>query len=145
MFSLICASINRWVNNREAGDLRRYRAHYDVIVMCINPSTARNAWVHTQHCSYWCTGARAPCHQYPQYSVNTHCIGAVANKNIRVIGNNIGKLNKVKQWPIISRVNGPFTRRNVVLYAAQTPIRRIRCTGLPVKWIKWWYLPPGNR
>ena len=23
----------RWVNNREAGDLRRYRAHYDVIVM----------------------------------------------------------------------------------------------------------------
>ena len=25
--------INRWVNTREAGDLRRYRAHYDVIVM----------------------------------------------------------------------------------------------------------------
>ena len=24
---------NSWVNNREAGDLRRYRAHYDVIVM----------------------------------------------------------------------------------------------------------------
>ena len=23
----------RWVNNREAGDLRRYRGHYDVIVM----------------------------------------------------------------------------------------------------------------
>ena len=33
MFSLIRAWINRWVNNREAGDLRRYRAHYDVIVM----------------------------------------------------------------------------------------------------------------
>ena len=33
MFSLICVWINRWVNNREAGDLRRYRAHYDVIVM----------------------------------------------------------------------------------------------------------------
>ena len=25
--------INGWVNNREAGDVRRYRAHYDVIVM----------------------------------------------------------------------------------------------------------------
>ena len=25
--------INGWVNNREAGDLRRHRAHYDVIVM----------------------------------------------------------------------------------------------------------------
>ena len=33
MFSLICARINDWVNNREAGDLRRYRGHYDVNVM----------------------------------------------------------------------------------------------------------------
>ena len=33
MFSLICDWINGWVNNREAGDLRRYRAHYDVTVM----------------------------------------------------------------------------------------------------------------
>ena len=33
MFSLICVWINDWVNNREAGALRRYRAHYDVIVM----------------------------------------------------------------------------------------------------------------
>ena len=33
MFSLISAWINGWVNNREAGDLRHYRAHYDVIVM----------------------------------------------------------------------------------------------------------------
>ena len=33
MFSLICVWINGWENNREAGDLRRYRAHYDVIVM----------------------------------------------------------------------------------------------------------------
>ena len=33
MFSVICVWINGWENNREAGDLRRYRAHYDVIVM----------------------------------------------------------------------------------------------------------------
>ena len=25
--------MNDWVNNREAGDLRRYHAHYGVIVM----------------------------------------------------------------------------------------------------------------
>ena len=37
MFSLICASINGWVNNGEAGDLRRHRAHYDGIVMCLCP------------------------------------------------------------------------------------------------------------
>ena len=33
MFSLISARINGWVNNGEAGDLRRHRAHYGIIVM----------------------------------------------------------------------------------------------------------------
>ena len=40
-FSLICVWINGWVNNREAGDLRRHRAHYDVIVM-------GSGWIFTQ-------------------------------------------------------------------------------------------------
>ena len=34
MFSLIYAWMNDWVNNRDAGDLRRQHGHYDVIVMC---------------------------------------------------------------------------------------------------------------
>ena len=33
MLSLICAWTNDWVNDRQAGDLRRRRAHYDVNVM----------------------------------------------------------------------------------------------------------------
>ena len=33
MFSLICAWINAWVNNRVSGDLRRHRNRYDVTVM----------------------------------------------------------------------------------------------------------------
>ena len=33
MFSLMCVWINGWVNTRQAGDLRRYRGHYDVIIM----------------------------------------------------------------------------------------------------------------
>ena len=33
MFSLICVWLKGWVNNREAGGLIHYRAHYDVIVM----------------------------------------------------------------------------------------------------------------
>ena len=33
MFSLILAWTNVWANNGDAGDLRRHRAHYDVIVM----------------------------------------------------------------------------------------------------------------
>ena len=35
IFSLICAWVNGWVNHREAGDLRRQRAHYDVIEMYV--------------------------------------------------------------------------------------------------------------
>ena len=33
MFSLICVWTNGWANNRDAGDLRRHRAHYDVTVV----------------------------------------------------------------------------------------------------------------
>ena len=33
MFTLICVWISDWINNREAGDLRRHLGHYDVTVM----------------------------------------------------------------------------------------------------------------
>ena len=36
MFSLLCVWINGWVNNREAGDLRRYHAHYDITVTSLS-------------------------------------------------------------------------------------------------------------
>ena len=35
MLYLICAGINGWVNNREAGDMRRHQAHNDVTVMVV--------------------------------------------------------------------------------------------------------------
>ena len=35
MFSLICVWTNDWENTRNAGDLRRHRVHYDVIVMFV--------------------------------------------------------------------------------------------------------------
>ena len=45
MFSLICVWKNGLVNNREAGDLRRYRAHYDVTVMRqVNVAWVYNCW-----------------------------------------------------------------------------------------------------
>ena len=40
IFSLISAWINDGVNNREAGDLRRHRAHYDVTIMDFTPFSA---------------------------------------------------------------------------------------------------------
>ena len=36
MFTLICVRVNGCVNNREAGDLRRYCAHYGVTIMTYN-------------------------------------------------------------------------------------------------------------
>ena len=46
MFSLICVWINSWVNNREAGDLIHYRAHYDVTVM-------QKQWKHISNQITW--------------------------------------------------------------------------------------------
>ena len=46
MFSLICAWMDGWVNNREAGDLRCNRAHYDVTVMFI--------WQQSYNSVWWC-------------------------------------------------------------------------------------------
>ena len=53
MFSLICVWINGWENNREAGDLRRHHAHYDVIVMLQGALMMQFnvSWYHTQHCN----------------------------------------------------------------------------------------------
>ena len=47
MFSLICVWTNGWVdlNHDEAGDLRRHRGHYDVIVMFV-ACFAMIPWVH---------------------------------------------------------------------------------------------------
>ena len=45
MCSLICTRINSWVNNREAGHLRRHRAHYDVIVMVKSKNDFISDWV----------------------------------------------------------------------------------------------------
>ena len=60
MFSLICVWINDWVNNREAGDLRRYRTHYDVIVMLaekhfytIRKLCSVDIWNHHHFCDYY--------------------------------------------------------------------------------------------
>ena len=49
----------------------------------------------SQHCGYWCPGAKAPGHQYPQCWLNIHCIGPVSYKNIAHKVNSIRKLNHI--------------------------------------------------
>ena len=49
MFSLIWASVNAWVNNLEASDLRCHHAHYDVSVMfCFVLSVLTDTNMHHQ-------------------------------------------------------------------------------------------------
>ena len=43
MFSLFCAWTNGWVNNRDGGDLRRYRTHDDVTVTMLLVAGLRSA------------------------------------------------------------------------------------------------------
>ena len=55
MFSLICAWIKGWVNNGGAGELRRHRSHYDVIVMgfAYGWKWASSNWINITH--WWTT------------------------------------------------------------------------------------------
>ena len=68
MFSLISVWINGWVNNREAGDLRRHRGHYDASIMSCSPikflrlneivrSVLNNTCDRREHAIFWLFGA----------------------------------------------------------------------------------------
>ena len=76
----------------------------------MKPPCTGNAWVHTQHCSYWCPDAKAPGHQYPQYWLDIDSIGAVSYRNITVIWNNI------KRQDYILKKNPHFLRFNSNLH-----------------------------
>ena len=55
MFSLISAWINGWVNNREAGDLRRHRANCNVTVMSDITAVSVKIWCPcTPNVKVWC-------------------------------------------------------------------------------------------
>ena len=66
MFSLIWVWINDWVNNREAGDLRRYRAHYEVTVMplCDRATSSRWLQMSSQHDDCRCNRRQAICSRH---------------------------------------------------------------------------------
>ena len=49
MFSLIFVGLKGWINNREAGDLRRYRVHYNVTVMMFQLLASSGYW----NSRYW--------------------------------------------------------------------------------------------
>ena len=84
MFSLICAWIKNWVNNREAGDLRCHRAYYDVIlkswhhgswifiqdILYIKKALPRRKSHGGQCCLFIALAATLPCHIFAIAPVN---------------------------------------------------------------------------
>ena len=76
MVSLIYAWINDWVNNHEAGNLRRHRGHYDVNVMpwkrahntvLSETDEANCSWLHQcHHCDIQCHSALVKILQRPR-------------------------------------------------------------------------------
>ena len=61
IFSLIWARINGWVNSREAGDLKRHRTHYDVIVMYQHGLSEIMAWISDNNCCFLWVVITHPC------------------------------------------------------------------------------------
>ena len=82
VFSLICAWINGWVNNRQAGDLRRYRTHYNAIIMVSFAMDYSCRYHHlTPARSYWCVEQRyesslhlkmVSCFSIPNFDINQY-------------------------------------------------------------------------
>ena len=73
MFSLICTRINGWVNNSDAGDLRRHRFHYDVTVM--SGTWLYQDWQILQKLIWWAP-LEWKCHDMisVEYHSASHCL-----------------------------------------------------------------------
>ena len=92
-FSLICAWINGWVTNREAGDLRRHYAHCNIIVMnhwwMINQQHRKLKSKHYSECPTSCvTNECGP--NKPEYDIQS-CTKATFVKHTNNISLNMTK------------------------------------------------------
>ena len=90
MISFICAWINTWVNNRMAGDLRRHRAHYGVIVMTMNSFIGFSADMCNHHERNWVVNNR---------------LSPLITDVLRSVGL-MDKLSLTKLYPVINRNKG---------------------------------------
>ena len=132
-FSLICAWINAWVNNHEAGDLRRHRAHYDAIVMMISNPMRRMFFLHIT-----CGNIGSHRHLPPAAITGTngivtyHLIKALQSADryryIPCTGTLFLKV-VVFSWPLLL-----FTKRTDVLpqYLVKSRSREIRVYTFPI-------------
>ena len=117
-----CAKISHYIHDYQwhfLTDSKWQMGSYKVLwhLKCL-PVTAENAWSHSQHCGYWCPGAKAPGHQYPQCLLSIYCTTQGSYKNITFTANNT-KNSKVhfekKRIPRCFRVN-----RTVMIATSKT-------------------------
>ena len=151
MISLICAWIHGWVNNREAGNLRRYRDHYDVIVM----NTFRVV-------SYWLASIKIYNLKSFQWRHNGHdgvsnhqphdCL---LNRLFRYRSKKTSKpaslafVRGIHGWPVNSPHKGPVTRKmfpfdDVIMSRCSRSLVQITVTTAAVTVINT-ILPSHNR
>ena len=99
MLSLICAWINGLVNNREAGDMRRHGAHYDVILMSLMLSHGLQS-VASQACvvqMHW-TNIIHP--RKPSFVITPAAFVDIANRYLYICSNEIHHIS-LKQLHLI--------------------------------------------
>ena len=101
MLSLICTWINGWVNNREAGDLRRHRAHSDVTVMM---------FAHYQtHYTDVITGTIAS--QITSLTIVYSIVHSGTDQRKHQSSASLAFVLGIHRWPVESPHKGPVTRK----------------------------------
>ena len=120
VFSLICVWINGCVNNCEAGDLRRYCAHYDVGVMDLDVMLLWLKWRQVNR-SIRCNNKRfahlcatghngrdgVSNHQSHHYST----VYSGADQRKYPSSASLSVVRGIHQWPVNSPHKGPVTRK----------------------------------
>ena len=112
MFSLIFARTNSWANNGDAGDLRRHRTHYDVIVffcrlvysLTINSSGSSKYGVEE---NIFCN-----INSWLPWTYDTHTIANCFT------GNMLFALDKASSLALQWRHNGPQITRLTIVYSS---------------------------
>ena len=115
MFSMICALTNGWVNNRDAGVLRRHRVYYDVIVMMTS-------------CGFQCLSAR----RGAMYWLTSNSTGSDTADTLR--NNDVVIITSCVQAWACPDVGVPFPRKAFAfwdesLHPGSVPILSTRGSG----------------
>ena len=101
MFSLIFAWIKDWVNNREAGHLRRHRGHYDVNVMSSHGIDHASAAMHA------IDGLGRSDHCLPQVKISTTSALSVFgnNRKCKYHDDAIKWWHFSRHWPLVQVIH----------------------------------------